>query len=82
MYFQLSGDRRNWNLYQLKNITWYDESGSSLKKGNCKLCVGHYPGETMVPGYFVDEEAGAGGSVIVWTRFCWETLASVIHVYI
>ena len=46
------------------------QSGSS-----CRL-----PGEHMAPGCTMGRRRAGGGSVMLWTMFCWGTLGSTIHV--
>ncbi len=38
------------------------------------------PGEHMAPGGTMGRRQASGGSVMLWTMFCWETLGPAFHV--
>ena len=63
-----------------KKVAWSEESRFLLHHVDGRVRVRRLPGEEMVPGCIMGRRQAGGGSVMLWTMFCWETLGPGIHV--
>ncbi|KAK3535233.1 hypothetical protein QTP70_005025 [Hemibagrus guttatus] len=77
---QWAREYQNWTVEQWKKVTWSDESHFLLHHVDCQVHVRHLPGEHMAPGCTMGSRRASGGSVMLWSMFCWETLGPAIHV--
>lgn len=58
----------------------YQESYFPLHHVDGWLHVCHIPDDEIAPGSTVERSQAGGGSVVLWTMFCRETLSSGPHV--
>ncbi|KAK3532871.1 hypothetical protein QTP70_001156 [Hemibagrus guttatus] len=74
---QWACQHQNWTTEQWKKVAWTDESRFLLHH---VVCVRLLPGEHMAPGRTMGRSRAGGGSVLLWSMFCWETLGPTVHV--
>ena len=67
-------------MEQWKKVAWSDESRFLLHHVDGRVRVRLLPGEEMAPGCTMGRRQAGGGSVMLWTMFCWDTLGPGIHV--
>ncbi|KAK3549087.1 hypothetical protein QTP70_031342 [Hemibagrus guttatus] len=77
---QWAREHKNWTTEQSKKVAWSDESHFLLHHVDGRMCVRCLPGEHMAPGCTMERRQAGGGSVMLWTMFCWEILCPAIHV--
>ncbi|KAK3523811.1 hypothetical protein QTP70_010172 [Hemibagrus guttatus] len=77
---QWAREHQNWTTEQWKKVVWSDESRFLLHHvdGRVRVCL--LPGEHMAPGCTMGRRRAGGGSVLLWSMFCWETLGPAVHV--
>ncbi|KAK3568332.1 hypothetical protein QTP86_004231 [Hemibagrus guttatus] len=77
---QWAREHQNWTMEQWKKVTWSDESRFPLRHVDGRVHVRLLPGEHMAPGCTMGRRRAGGGSVLLWSMFCWETLGPAVHV--
>ncbi|KAK3533242.1 hypothetical protein QTP70_013655 [Hemibagrus guttatus] len=77
---QWAREHQNWTTEQWKKVAWSDESRFLLHHVDVQVCVRLLPGEHMAPGCTMGRRRAGGGSVLLWSVFCWETLGPAVHV--
>jgi len=77
---QWAREHQNWTTEQWKKVARSDESRFLLHHVDGRVRVHRLPGEHMAPGCTMGRRQADGGSVMLWAKFCWETLGPAIHV--
>ncbi|KAK3560711.1 hypothetical protein QTP86_014737, partial [Hemibagrus guttatus] len=77
---QWAREHQNWTTEQWKKVAWSDESCFLLHHVDVRVRVRLLPEEHMAPGCTMGRRRAGGGSVLLWSMFCWETLGPAVHV--
>ncbi|KAK3538082.1 hypothetical protein QTP70_028642 [Hemibagrus guttatus] len=77
---QWAREGQNWTTEQWKKVAWSDELRFLLHHVDGRVHVRLLPGEHMAPGCTMGRRQDGGGSVLLWSMFCWETLGPAVHV--
>ena len=72
-------EHQNWTKEQWKKGSWSDKSHFHLHHVDGRMRVRHLLGEHMAPGCTMGRSQVRGGSVMLWSMFCWESLASLTY---
>ncbi|KAK3518727.1 hypothetical protein QTP70_009665 [Hemibagrus guttatus] len=77
---QWAREHQNWTLEQWKKVAWSNVSCFLLHHTDGRVRVHRLPVAEMAPRCTLESSQADGGSVMIWTMFCWESLGPGIHV--
>lgn len=66
-------------MEQYRKVAWFDESCFLLQHVDGQVCP-FLPGKDQASGCTMGRRQAGGGSMMLWTVFCWETVGPTIHV--